>query len=128
MAGKQIVPALGLESFSCPHSDCGAIAHQTWYKSFARPYPDESKPWMPGPDDLVRIKKTSEMDSEVIEFFDRLFTGEVFFEVRKQWVSVDLEMTNVTVSKCYSCGGIAIWRADEIIYPVNKISIEPNEG
>src|SRR5665213_1317833 len=69
-----------------------------------------------------------EMDSEVIAFFERVITREVFFEVHKQWKNVDLELTNVTISKCFSCGGIAIWRADEIIYPVNRISVEPNEG
>jgi hypothetical protein len=128
MAGKQIVPALGLDSFSCPHVSCGANSHQTWYKSFAKPHADDSKPWMPGPEDVVRIKETPAMDPEVIVFFERLITKEVFFEVRKEWVNVDLELTNVTVSKCYSCGGITIWRADEIIYPLNQISIAPNEG
>jgi hypothetical protein len=128
MAAKQIVPALGLDSFSCPHVNCGAIAHQTWYKTFARRHDGDSKPWMPTANDLARFKEFPAMDSEAIAFFERVIAREVFFEVHKQWVSVDLELTNITVSKCFSCSGIAIWRADEIIYPLNKILIEPNEG
>jgi hypothetical protein len=31
-------------------------------------------------------------------------------------------------SRCYRCGGISLWRADELIYPLNHISIAPNEG
>jgi len=32
VAAKQIVPQLGLDSYSCPH--CGAISQQTWFKGF----------------------------------------------------------------------------------------------
>ncbi|MGY4485607.1 hypothetical protein ACVWWR_004798 [Bradyrhizobium sp. LM3.2] len=32
------------------------------------------------------------------------------------------------MSKCYSCKGISIWRADELIYPLNQVAITPNEG
>jgi hypothetical protein len=39
-----------------------------------------------------------------------------------------MELMNISVSKCYSCGGIAIWRGDALIYPLNHVSIQPNEG
>lgn len=35
---------------------------------------------------------------------------------------------NVHVSKCFSCNGVAVWHADELIYPASKISVPPNEG
>lgn len=35
---------------------------------------------------------------------------------------------NVSASKCFSCGSLSIWRADELIYPLNHVAIEPNEG
>src|SRR5262249_31998850 len=38
------------------------------------------------------------------------------------------ELMNVHASKCFSCDRIALWRADELIYPVNHISIAPTEG
>ena len=47
MADKQIVPALGLKSFSCPHVNCGANSHQTWFKLYADGYEEGSDPWMP---------------------------------------------------------------------------------
>ncbi|MEH2508677.1 hypothetical protein V1291_000031 [Nitrobacteraceae bacterium AZCC 1564] len=32
---KYVPPALAKESFSCPHSNCRAIAHQTWFQCYA---------------------------------------------------------------------------------------------
>jgi Domain of unknown function (DUF4145) len=52
----------------------------------------------------------------------------VFFEVHQQWTNVDTEIINVSLSRCFSCGGIAIWRADELIYPVSQVAVVPNEG
>lgn len=38
------------------------------------------------------------------------------------------EIMNLNASRCYSCGKISIWRGDELIYPVNHVSIVPIEG
>jgi hypothetical protein len=56
MAAKQVVPALGLESFSCPYPDCGALAHQTWFRSFAKDCDKDNRPWLPTMEQVKRLK------------------------------------------------------------------------
>jgi hypothetical protein len=36
-------------------------------------------------------------------------------------------MSNLHASRCYSCGGFAIWSEDKIIYPVKNAMIEAHE-
>lgn len=128
MATKQVVPALGLDSFSCPHVNCGAIAHQSWYKLFADYYgKDDGKPWLPSQADLENFKRQKQSD-EFINFFERFANRDVFLETHENQKFLRTEMINVSASKCFSCDGIAIWRGDELIYPLNHILVEPNEG
>jgi len=126
---KQVVPALGLDSFSCPHVNCGAIAHQTWFKLFADRYgPDDGKPWLPSHSDIEKFKRNKEYGREFIAFFEKFANREVFLETHENSTHLRTELINVCVSKCFSCGGLSVWRADELIYPLNQVVIEPNEG
>ena len=116
---KVVQPQLGLESFSCPHSHCGALAHQTWYQLFGVRYEKDAKPWTPLPgmvDDLRRELKTEA--AKVIEFYEKMLAKEVFFEDRSENFYSRSELINVYVSKCYSCGDLAIWRSDSLIQGV----------
>jgi hypothetical protein len=128
MAAKEIVPALGLESFSCPHIECGAIAHQSWFKLYVSMHEKDDRPWVPGEDDLKRLKAQKHMAPDVVSFLKRLMQREVFLETHNDNAYLNNELMNVHASKCYSCKRIALWRADELIYPINHVSIAPNEG
>jgi hypothetical protein len=128
MAAKEIVPALGLESFSCPHVECGAIAHQTWFRLFVLRHEGENRPWLPNEEAIREIKADKQAPPDVITYFEKLMQRKVFFETHENNAYLKTELKNVHASKCYSCGQIALWRADELIYPVNHISIAPNEG
>jgi hypothetical protein len=127
MAGKQIVPALGLNSFSCPHVSCGANAHQTWFQLYASGYEKDGAPWIPTAEQLEEFKHAN-LNDDVMSYFKRMQQGEVFFESQDKAAYLKTELKNVLISKCYSCDRIAIWRGDELIYPVNTVLIEPNEG
>jgi hypothetical protein len=124
---REIVPALGLDSFSCPHVDCGAIAHQTWFKLYVDTYKDNGAPWIPALDSFADMRSQG-FAADVIEFFERMAKKEVFFEIHDNVAYLKTELINVVVSRCYSCNNISIWRADDLIYPVSKVSIAPNEG
>jgi hypothetical protein len=128
MAAKETVPALGLESFSCPHVECGAIAHQSWFKLYVAMHEKDDRPWVPGEDDLKRLKAQKHMAPDVVSFLKRLMQREVFLETHNDNAYLNNELMNVHASKCYSCKRIALWRADELIYPINHVSIAPNEG
>ena len=128
MLGKQIFPALGLESFSCPHVNCGAISHQTWVKIYVDGYKDADRPWVPDSQALANYKRSKGAEPEMTAFLEKAMKGEVFFETHESHVYCRMELVNVFASTCYSCKGISIWRGDELIYPVNDVSIMPNEG
>src|ERR1700733_6650904 len=113
MAAKEMVPALGLESFSCPHVNCGAIAHQTWFSLFVQGHKNGSRPWLPGEEDLKRIRADQDVPSSVVNFFETVMQRNVFFENHDSATYLNNELINVHASKCYSCGGISLWRADE---------------
>src|SRR3954471_22511596 len=100
MAAKQIVPALGLDSFSCPHVNCGAIAHQTWFKLFIDGYEKDSGPWRPNADDLASFRRNKDADARVIKFIEDSIAGRVFFETHSENTYVRTELINVYASKC----------------------------
>jgi hypothetical protein len=125
---REIVPALGLGSFSCPHVNCGAIAHQTWFRSYVDSYEKESGPSIPNEEELEKFRNNSELPVDVLKYFEKLAQRKVFFEEKDKSQYLHAQLMNIHVSKCYSRDGISIWRADELIYPLNMVVIEPNEG
>ncbi|MGY3294147.1 hypothetical protein ACVWWP_007214 [Bradyrhizobium sp. LM3.6] len=54
--------------------------------------------------------------------------GKSFLKKEQAPLYSKMGLVNVALSKCYSCKGISIWRADELIYPLNQVAITPNEG
>ncbi len=127
MAGKEIVPALGLDRFTCPYPDCGAIAHQTWFKTEVAAYGQDDKPWLMSNADAEAFRRDPKMKN-MLPFIDKMLARRIFFEERDGGWRAKIDMMNVYVSRCFSCKGVAIWRADELIYPVSKISVAPNDG
>jgi hypothetical protein len=128
MAGKQIVPSLELDSFSCPHVNCGAISHQTWLKLYVDTYENNDRPWVPTTKEVLKFKSGGDADHDQLVYFEKKARGNVFLDVHENTVYLRTELVNVVISKCYSCKEISIWRGDELIYPPNHVSIEPNEG
>jgi hypothetical protein len=128
MAGKEVVPALGLDRFTCPYPDCGAIAHQTWFKALIEGYNDNGKPWLMTQAEGERLKKDPQF-KDMQPFVEKMVAKSIFFETESDatWRR-KTDLMNVHVSGCFSCKGVSIWRADELIYPASKISVAPNEG
>lgn len=127
MAAKQVIPALGLESFSCPHVDCGALAHQSWFRTYALRIEQDQRAWFPTHKEIENLRGEPHAPKVWLEFLERMASREVFFETHENTKWLRDELINVNLSKCFSCGRIAIWRADELIYPLAHIAIEPNE-
>jgi hypothetical protein len=123
---KEIVPQLGLASFSCPYVKCRAIASQSWFKPYVLRYDKDEMPFRPKVAELQKFKDKPGVDRDVVAYFTRLASGELFFEQADSTVYLKSELKNISFSRCYSCDGIAVWRADELIYPQNTLSIAPN--
>ena len=126
MSGKVVRPALGAQSFTCPH--CGALAHQTWLRPFLM-YGKDQTPRMPSPDvvDRIRADRKLENKEDIIKYLNRVLAREVFIESHENSVYLKSELANINISRCYSCGAFALWVADKLIYPEQILKIQPNE-
>jgi hypothetical protein len=129
MARKGMTPLLAADSFTCPH--CGAMAHQTWFKLYVSSYEEKAGPWFPDESVIEKIKGNRKFDADekvnMIRFFKRKMTRQVFFDKIDDPSYLNTELINVVLSKCYSCGDIAIWVADKLLYPAHDYKIEPTE-
>jgi hypothetical protein len=129
MAGKTTPPALGEQSFSCPH--CGALAHQNWYRALGDQFEKDHRPSMPDAGLIDRIAAHEDLlpehKADWINEIKRQLAKEVFWSDTGQGVYVKLLLMNVTVSECFSCNQLAIWRADNLIYPAQTVQFEPHE-
>jgi Domain of unknown function (DUF4145) len=129
MAPKIVPPSVKLKSFSCPH--CGAHADQTWWSLLMSGIGDDGLPLSPS-DFLVRVQQKlpssqeeEEQRAQFIEHVNRLLNREVF-KSETGYTSSAVELANVHVSECYSCGRLTIWHYDTILYPARRYEIEAN--
>jgi hypothetical protein len=125
MAGEIVPPTLGAKSFNCPH--CSAVAHQTWYKLFMDMYEKDQYPWVPTPDIFQRLGELPrEGRDRLREFFQQRLSKMPFIEVKEDgYVHLRNELENTSVSRCYSCDKLALWVADQLVYPHQKYFIAP---
>jgi hypothetical protein len=111
-----------------------ATSGTTYFQSIRWPKSDWinrrlcNRPWLATEEDLERYKRDKDATPHVIKYLEDLVQRKVFFEVHNDSTFLRTELSNIFASKCFSCKGISIWRADELIYPLNNISVEPNEG
>ncbi|MGA2566444.1 MAG: DUF4145 domain-containing protein [Pseudolabrys sp.] len=126
---KVIPPQLGLESFSCPH--CNAIAHQNWFRVFAANFSREGKPNVFLYQDAANFefsKNDNEEERRRLEDFrDRLEKNMVTYTIQTYGSSSKMEMCNLWLSLCYSCGGFGVWILDRLVYPTHDMEIVVHE-
>lgn len=131
MAPKFVAPMVTAKSFSCPH--CGALADQRWFKVHADPITGEGLPHIASQDVLQRANNHKANargdDAKAMDFFiatlERELTGEIYVAVGDSDY-MSHQFHNLHMSKCYSCGAVALWRHDSLLYPSERYEIEPN--
>ena len=127
MGSKTVTPALGENSFTCPH--CGAIAHQSWYKIFMVGYGKDDRPHMPDNVVIENIKNDRRLENKdyIINFLSKMTARKIFIEQNENGVYVSKELINLYASQCYSCNEYSLWVADRLIYPPYLTEIQANE-
>jgi hypothetical protein len=131
MASKIVQPSIHSKSFSCPH--CGAHADQKWSFLLMYDVGEGGIPFIPTRELAIRVEsdvppRTAEEATERAEFVKyakKIASGKVFRE-SAQWAGSETRLANVHVSECYSCGAMAIWHHDTIIYPHQRYEVEAN--
>jgi hypothetical protein len=125
MPQKYIPPELGAQSFSCPQ--CGAQAHQDWFRLYVNTWGDGA-PWYPDPKLLDDLRGNVDLADRagIVKHFERILAREVFFEEEVATSYSTTQLANIILSRCFSCKAFAIWHANELLYPTNRYLIEPN--
>lgn len=127
MAQKSISPSVHESAFDCPH--CGAYTTQYWYKSAAKHNDDNHPPRMPSEEFEGNIKSEKDlseaMRNKLLGWINQMRSGLVFFEKTDgRYFHYDVE--NLNLSKCYSCGKIAVWIHDRVLFPPARAGAQPN--
>jgi len=129
MSSKEVIPALGLDSFSCPH--CGALAQQHWFRVFARSFERGKKPLLRHLALLQEVDlRKMEDDKEkkaFKELTERLKKNQVTYQVVPYGEDCRWEMLNMHLSFCHSCDAWAVWIKDGLAWPLKDFGIEPHE-
>jgi Domain of unknown function (DUF4145) len=129
MAAKVVQPQFGAKSFSCPH--CGALADETWYKVFVDSYRNEDVPSVPDPQTVESIVRAENIPHEakrdLIRYFERVVAKVLFIETLHQSLYINQEVPTLHISRCFSCGGMAVWHSDKRMYPSQSFEVVPND-
>lgn len=127
---KKSVPASIREvAFDCPQ--CGAYTTQTWFDLFAAARSGESRtPNVPKRDVVERIRSDRNVPDEIrnhlLGYFERILSGLIFLEQNEQGKYVYLNVHNLNLSKCFSCGEVSVWIHDRLAFPVAMEGPLPN--
>ncbi len=130
MTSNSKPPSVNETAFDCPH--CGAFTTQDWFKLYADIIEEESHrtPFFPMPEMRDNVLAARELDDEAKQNFlswvDKMDTGLVFFQHNNQGAYLNDEANNLYISQCYNCKKIAVWVHDRLIFPHQKIGVNPN--
>lgn len=125
-------PAINLTSFACPI--CGAHATQHWYGLHAKKL--EKTPNIPPLEIIARMESDAKESDDpkkkgvlkdLAEYFRRIHQGEPFLHSDSTTLHNPPVLENIFVSRCYTCGKLAIWLHDTILYPGLLTGPSPNQ-
>lgn len=127
MAPKHVPPSTNLVSFNCPN--CGAIAHQSWYRVHADSIEKNKTPnlWTNELVDKVTKNYEAKKKADTAKHLRPYASGVPFLIGNPESEYCRDLLANVHVSECYSCNKIAIWLHDKLVYPAEQHGPEPND-
>src|SRR5262245_34606210 len=111
MPQKPAPPSITEKAFSCPH--CGAFSTQYWFDLYAKKVETDSKtPYIVGPEILSNVEANEDLSQErkkeFLQWWRKAMEGKVFVEGGGTRYDAQT-VTNIHLSKCFACDGVAIW-------------------
>lgn len=107
MPSKHIPASFTSRSFSCPH--CGTLTHQSWFKVAA-----------------AGVSSQEILDLERFEKIKTLINTDKRVCLTRHPAAASVCVQNLYFSNCYTCGDLAIWNRDILLYPNERYDVEPN--
>jgi Domain of unknown function (DUF4145) len=129
MPNKSVPASIREVAFDCPH--CGAYTTQTWFVLYATElFGDSRRPFIPDRDILDEIRSDPQMPADskrhFLQSFEKLLSGLILLEKKKESKWPDWDVHNLHISKCFSCGEIALWVHDRLVFPAALGGPPPN--
>ena len=129
MSKKTIPASIREVAFDCPH--CGAYTTQTWFDLYAAALSGDSRtPRIPKRDVLDQIRSSQDISDDtkghLLEHFEKKLLGLIFLEKNETSKYVYLDVNNLNISKCFSCGEVALWVHDQLVFPPATQGPAPN--
>jgi Domain of unknown function (DUF4145) len=117
-------PTLGGQSFNCPH--CGALAAQRWFTCFASTASEPPTPLDAG-FEMLKLQSLPLQDQPIAHRdLVKLMRGNVFLDKSIELKRSLQNVRNLNLSRCYSCGDIAVWLGTNVL-PRKNFDILINE-
>ncbi len=129
MLRKSVPASIREVAFDCPH--CGAYTTQTWFDLFAEERPSAYRtPDRPDRDLMERIRSDQNIPHDaktrMLGFFKKMLSGLVILERRDGGNYVTLNVHNLNLSKCFSCGEVSVWIHNRVAFPMAMEGPPPN--
>lgn len=129
MTKKSNPPSIKETAFDCPH--CGAYTTQFWYDIYANCRDKNSVPHIPTKESLSHIledrETAKEMKENILRMIEKIALGYVSLSKRERSAYADYDTENIYLSKCYNCNKVAVWVHKSLLFPKEKIGINPNQ-
>jgi len=130
MSRKSVPPSIDEVAFDCPH--CGAYTTQTWHQLWADLLAGERRaPGVPRSDVIEVIQANEEIPEDLKErwsaYYERVARGLVFLDTDNKGKYLSLDVVNLHLSTCFSCGETAIWVHDRLLFPTPVQGPVPND-
>ena len=123
---KYVPPTISETAFNCPH--CGALAKQFWFSSHADPLKKDSTPFIMSDDKVEELNldhiEEPEGRENLKRWAKRMATGRPF--IQQQRTTIDYDLHNISISKCFNCNDIAIWIYNRLVWPRQGTAPLPN--
>ena len=125
---KYVPPSLQETAFNCPH--CGVLTQQHWHVTRASRLGQGDTPKFVSVEeaDSAWAERNPGADQKEIRELARkrvMATGRPF--LAEEVSGVARFVFNLSLSKCYNCREIAVWRSDQLLWPAQTDAPVPND-
>jgi len=120
-------PAIHKLAFHCPHSNCRALAKQSWFSIHAEPLAKNASPYRLAADWHVNADFKGISEEKRAALFERaqkVLSGALLLTFER--AHIDFSVTNLAISQCFNCDQIALWINDAIVWPNHGEAPLPN--